>query len=132
MMDTVHKLPPLTPTTSPSRVHESGKAAQLPKKDQTPFANVLDQQAAVGEPLTFSAHAQTRLATRSIQLSTQQLARLEGGVQQAARKGAQDSLVMMDDLAFIVSVRNRTVVTAVDGAVKQGNVFTQIDSAVIV
>jgi flagellar operon protein len=132
MVDALLKLPPLPPTASSPSVRETQKTTQRPQKDQLPFADVLNRQAASCESLTFSAHAQARLATRSIQLTTQQIARLEDGVQQAAQKGAKDSLVMMDNLAFIVSVRNRTIVTAVDGAAKQGNVFTQIDSAVIV
>jgi len=72
------------------------------------------------------------LLSRSINLTGEQMARLQNGVSQAAQKGARESLVMMDNLAFIVSVTNRTVVTAVDKAASSGNVFTQIDSAVIV
>jgi flagellar operon protein len=132
MVDAIHKLPLLPPTTTPTSVGAPHKPTHLPKPEQAAFADVLDGQVATDEPLTFSAHAQSRLATRSIALDSQQLARLENGVQQAAQKGAKDSLVMMDNLAFIVSVRNRTVVTAVDGAAQQGNVFTKIDSAVIV
>lgn len=97
-----------------------------------PFSDVLNRELAGAERLNFSAHAQARLLSRHIALSEPQLARLEQGVNDAARKGARDSLVMLDNLAFIVSVKNRTVVTAVDGAQSSGNVFTQIDSAVIV
>src|ERR1041385_5117678 len=87
-------------------------------------------QAAAG--LKFSAHAQDRLASRQISLSASDLQRLEGGVSRAAAKGARESLVVKDDLAFVVSVTNRTVITAVAAASMRGNVFTNIDSAVIV
>jgi flagellar operon protein len=49
-----------------------------------------------------------------------------------AQKGGRESLVMMGDSALVVSVKNRTVVTALDKAQMRGNVFTNIDSAVII
>jgi flagellar operon protein len=81
--------------------------------------------------LRFSGHALDRLERRGISLDEQALARLEGGVTRAAAKGARDSLVMLDGTAFVVSVRNRTVVTAVDRQHMHEQVFTNIDSAVI-
>ena len=81
----------------------------------------------------FSSHAQQRLESRNIRLDEADLAKLQGAVDKAARKGARESLILMNsDLAFVVSVRNRTVITAVDGANLKENVFTNIDSAVIV
>jgi flagellar operon protein len=82
--------------------------------------------------LTFSRHAQERLQARKIQLNESDLANLQGAVNRAEEKGAKDSLVLMRDMAFIVSVRNRTVVTAMDSEHLKENVFTNIDSAVIV
>jgi flagellar operon protein len=83
------------------------------------------------EAVRFSAHAQTRLQSRQIALEDGQLQRLDGAVQKAASKGARDALVLMDDLAMVVSVKNRTVVTVVDRENLRQNVFTNIDSAVI-
>ena len=60
------------------------------------------------------------------------MSRLNDGVNKADAKGARESLILMDGLAFVVSVPNRTVVTAVDGPDQRGAVFTQIDSAVFV
>ncbi len=81
--------------------------------------------------LKFSAHAEERLKRRNIALAPGELERLKGAVDRAAAKGCCDSLVLMDDKAFVVSVKNRTVITAVDGqSVKEG-VFTNIDSAVV-
>lgn len=79
----------------------------------------------------FSAHAQTRLQSRRIALDEAQMGRLQGAVQKAASKGSRDALVLMDDLAMVVSVTNRTVVTVVDRENLKQNVFTNIDSAVI-
>ena len=81
--------------------------------------------------LKFSKHAQQRLESRNIQLNEADLSSLEQAVDLAERKGAQDSLVMLRDLAFIVNIANKTVVTALDGKGATGNVFTNIDSAVI-
>jgi flagellar operon protein len=82
--------------------------------------------------LKVSAHAQTRLQSRDIQLDAAKWERVLSGVERAAQKGAKESLVMVDDVALVVSVRNRTVITAVDQQHLKENVFTNIDSAVIV
>lgn len=102
-----------------------------PASGQTSFERVLEQATHKTIPLRFSKHAQTRLEERGMTLDAGRLERLEGAVEQAASKGARDSLVLMDDLALIVSVRNRTVVTAMDAASRKGNVFTNIDSVVL-
>ena len=78
----------------------------------------------------FSHHAEQRLMQRGIRLAPEALERIGGAIDKAAAKGAKDSLVLYKDLAFIVSVKNRTVVTAMDGDSMQDHVFTQIDSAV--
>ncbi len=82
--------------------------------------------------LKFSHHAQTRLESRNIQLSDEDVKELADAVDRASQKGSQDSLVLMKNVAYIVNVRNRTVVTAVDGDKLDENVFTNIDSAVLV
>lgn len=89
------------------------------------------QVPATSGDLRFSAHAQTRLSSRSIALSEAQMGRLTGAVQRAQTKGAKDALVLLDDLALVVSVKNKTVVTVVDKDNLKQNVFTNIDSAVI-
>jgi flagellar operon protein len=118
---------PTAPGAAP-RV-ESGKKVTA---GQLSFGQVLEANLAKSAELKFSAHAQQRIQSRNIQLSTQDLARLSQGVAQAAAKGSRESLVLKDDLAFVVSVKNSTVITAVDAGSMKGNVFTNIDSAVIV
>lgn len=82
--------------------------------------------------IKFSHHAETRLAQRGIRMNAEQLAKLEDAVKQAEAKGAKESLILTSDAAFIVNVKNRTVVTAIDHSSLHQHVFTQIDSAVIV
>ncbi|MCM1063536.1 MAG: flagellar protein [Eubacterium sp.] len=81
--------------------------------------------------LKFSKHALGRLNDRNIELSEGQLERLNEGAQKAGRKGIRDSLVIVDELAFIVNVPNQTVVTAMDSTETNENVFTNINGAVI-
>ena len=82
--------------------------------------------------LKLSGHAQTRLQSRNIELGQAQWDRVMQGVDKASLKGAKESLVMVDDVALVVSIKNRTVITAVDKEGMKDNVFTNIDSAVIV
>lgn len=83
------------------------------------------------QEVKFSKHAQERLNERNIQLNQQDLSHLHHAIAMAEKKGANDSLVLLRDMAFIVSVKNKTVVTAMHGESMKENVFTNIDSAVI-
>lgn len=94
------------------------------------FGKVLDQKLQ-GE-LKFSQHASARLKARNIELSANDLNKLAEAVDKARGKGARDSLILMNDLALVVSIKNNTVITAVDAQNLKENVFTNIDSAVIV
>lgn len=89
----------------------------------------LDQ---IRAPLRFSAHASQRLKERKIALDPQTLTRVNDAVDKAAAKGIEDTLVLTSEAALIVSVKNRTVVTAMDRNSIQGNVFTNIDGAIVV
>lgn len=82
--------------------------------------------------LKFSKHAGIRLEQRNISLSEAQLKRLSEGTRKADEKGIKESLMIMDDMAFIVNVKNNTVITAMDQTENSENVFTNIDGAVIV
>jgi len=94
------------------------------------FADVLSQTKQVA-PVKFSAHALQRVERRGIDVSPATLGRLNDGVERAAGKGARASVVFVDATAFVVSVPNRTVITAVDRDHMKQQVFTNIDSAVI-
>lgn len=95
------------------------------------FNDILNDKFNIGQDnVKFSKHASSRLETRNINLSDEQIKRLNGGVETARNKNINESLVMMDDLAFIVNVKNNTVVTTFAQG-ENGNVFTNIDGAVI-
>ena len=87
------------------------------------FAGVLDVQ--------FSKHAVQRVERRGLQIDAPTLQRLHDGLDRAAAKGARDAVVLVGDTAFVCSVQNRTVITAVGRDQLRSHVFTNIDSAVI-
>ncbi|HVB10871.1 MAG TPA: hypothetical protein VNM16_10955 [Bacillota bacterium] len=108
----------------------AGGGAPVPSAPRTggAFADSFRQAMA---PLKLSAHAAERLRQAGVTLGPEAMQSVEGAVGQAAAKGAQTALVLLGSLALVVSVPNRTVVTAVDGARMGQGVFTGIDTAVI-
>lgn len=116
---------PPAPASAPGR-----SSAASPARGGPAFAEVLEQ-ASSSQPLHFSRHALERVQRRGIELDPTTLSRLDEGVGRAAGKGSRDSVVLVDGTAFVVSVGNRTVVTAVGAQHMREHVFTNIDSAVI-
>jgi len=111
----------------------AGTPVQIPPTSGPSFRSVLEQQTGGGaQPLKFSAHAMQRLASRNIQLSGDDISRMNLMADKAAQKGAKQSLFMLGDVAMVVSIKNRTVITAVDQESMKENVFTNIDSAAII
>lgn len=96
------------------------------------FEEVLkSKQKSLGE-LKFSKHADSRLESRNITLTEEQKQRLEDGAEKARGKGIRESLVIVDKLAFIVNIKNNTVVTAMSQEESNEAIFTNIDGAVII
>lgn len=115
---------PVSPLGRPE-VRPVAGAAAAPAREGLDFASVL--RAEVGG-IRFSQHAQQRLQSRGVSLGERETARLKGAIGTLAQKGGRTSLVMLDSLAFVVSVPNRTVITAVQAP--EEAVFTNIDSAI--
>lgn len=116
-------------------LNQTGRAQQGNYvRDGLRFQDILSQKTAVPETdeVKFSKHAVSRLADRNIELTAQQMERLNLGAARAGAKGINESLVIVDSLAFIVNVPNHTVITAMDRAETDENVFTNIDGAVII
>jgi len=111
-----------------------GVPVQIPPPGGGSFRDVLRtaQAPAVSQPLKFSAHAQQRLESRNIRLTPDDVAKMNAMADKAAAKGSKQSLFMMRDVAMVVSIQNRTVITAVDQSSMKENVFTNIDSAAII
>jgi len=116
------------PIGAPAPSAAPQQPAPAAKRDGPSFAEVLGHKAGA---VQLSGHAKARIERRGIDLDPQTLARLEHGVDRAAAKGSRESVVLVDDVAFVVSVKARTVITAVDRASMRDHIFTNIDSAVI-
>lgn len=96
------------------------------------FDSLLKQKLAESDEIKFSKHAELRLQSRNISLTQVQKDKMKEAVTKAESKGVRDSLVLMDNLAFVVNVKNRTVITAANSNELKENVFTNIDGAVII
>ena len=82
--------------------------------------------------IRFTKHADARLTQRDIRLTDEQMTRLEEGTKKASDKGIKESLVLVDDLAFIVNTDKKMVITAIDQNSSEDNIYTNIDGAVII
>jgi flagellar operon protein len=114
---------------SSSAVRPGSQSAASPPRTTAGAASFADLLAQT-QKLRFSNHAQKRLDTRQINLTDDGLQRLTSAVEKAEKHGGRESLVMVDDMAFIVNVKDRLVVTAIDAKNRGDGVFTQIDSVV--
>ncbi len=124
---------PVAPTAPERRSDAPVRPGVTPTHGPS-FADTLKDAEGASKPagqLQFSKHALARIQRRGIDLDATTLGRLAEGVGRAAGKGSRDSLVLVDGTAFVVSVANRTVITAVGSEHMKDNVFTNIDSAVI-
>lgn len=123
---------------SPVVTGTPGIAGRIPQtKDAqqqtgTSFQDLLKQQLDKSSTVSFSKHAVKRAAEHNIELSEEKLERLNRGVQLASEKNLDDTLILVGSAAFLVNIRNNTVITAVDSSDMKGNVFTNIDGAVVV
>jgi flagellar operon protein len=117
------------PIISPKQVAGGSQQAVVGElsKPTEEFQSILQEKTG----LKFSNHAMGRLTDRGVNLDNATVDRLTKAVQIADKKGADQSLVLLDQLAFLVSVRNKTVITAVETANMKEGVFTKIDSAII-
>ena len=94
------------------------------------FAEVLNESQR-NEEVTLSAHAQERLKQQNITISQQDMKRITEATQIAEKKGSKESLMILRDLALVVNINNRTVITAVDKSRQKDRIFTNIDSTII-
>ena len=110
------------------------KSNQQKKEESLSFSEILAAKSTELEEngeLRFSKHAANRLQNRNIDLTDGQLKRLAEGTSKAGEKGIKESLVLVDDLAFIVNISNHTVITAMNQGDTDNHIFTNIDGAVI-
>jgi flagellar operon protein len=135
MMGGFSSIQQATETLVNNKNRESGGASDVSFQDilqQTKESIKAADRTEQSESVRFSKHADARLKQRDITLSDEQITRLNEGTQKAGLKGIKESLVILDNLAFIVNTENRTVVTAMDSTQSDENIYTNIDGAVII
>ena len=96
------------------------------------FGELLEKRLQDNQSLRFSAHAIKRLDQRQITITQQNMDRLNEGLSRVEKKGSQSSLLFMDGTAFVLSVPNKTIITALSPEATRENVFTNIDSVAVV
>ena len=114
------------PITADQGMAENGRGHGRPERNENQFAR--DLRAA---EVKFSAHAQKRMQLRGVEMTDSDRDKLTATIDRMAAKGAKDALILLRETALVVSVKNRTVITAVDEASAKENIFTNIDSAAI-
>lgn len=107
-------------------------ADKLQQTGEKSFKEMFSQELAGDRGISFSKHASQRLYSRGIELGADKLNAIADAVDKAAEKGSKETLILSDDTAFVVSVENRTIITAFDKENLREGVVTSIDSAVII
>lgn len=135
-LNRIENLIPTKPTEIKKSEGETGVSFKETLGEALKANNVADVKTIAAKKveapqLKFSNHAIERMQSRGISYSPQDLTRLGEAVQKAAAKGSKDTLVLMDQSALIVSVKNNTVVTVMDKNALKENVFTNIDSTIV-
>lgn len=105
------------------------KATQS-SSNSTSFQDILKSQANSDDEIQFSKHASMRIFSRNLNLDESQMARIKAGISKASEKGIKDSLVLIDDIALVVNVKSKTIITAIEN--ETDKVYSNIDGAVIV
>ena len=100
-------------------------------KNSTSFNDVLKNATNKKDGFVISNHAAERLKDRNISLNEVDMNRINEGINKAVEKGAKESLILYKDVVLVASVINRTIITAVDKESSKNNVFTNIDSVVL-
>lgn len=121
--------PPFMPIGGIEVLRNDGVSTnEFVENKESKFQTILNKEL---HEVKFSKHALERMKSRNINLSESDVEKLENAVSKAEEKGSYESLVVLNDFALVVSVKNRTVITAVDSLSSQ-NIFTNIDSAIFI
>ena len=112
-------------------IAERGKPPVKKSDNDSGFKEMFSRELAEDSEITFSRHASERLHSRGIELTREQLGEIATAIDKADQKGSRETLILTDDVALVVAVKNRTVITAFDRDNLREGVVTSIDSAVI-
>ena len=107
-------------------------ADKIEMSGEKSFKEMFSQELATDRSLSFSKHAHQRLYSRGITINEEKLNAIADAVDKAEEKGSRETLILSDETAFVVSIKNRTVITAFDKENLREGVVTSIDSAVVI
>jgi len=102
------------------------------KTDNADFKDILNKEISKKDSFVISKHAADRLKDRNISLNESDMNKINEGINKALEKGSNESLILYKDLVLVTSIKNRTIITAVDKDSSKGNVFTNVDSVVLI
>ena len=100
-------------------------------RSTTNFKDVLSKTVSNNDSFMISNHAAERLQNRNISLNSADMNKINEGINKAEEKGSKECLILYKDVALVTSIKNRTIITAMDKESSKGNVFTNIDSVVM-
>ena len=115
------------PLSGPPR---HGTSVSKTKNSET-FQELLNSKLEKQSSITFSSHASERLRSRNITIGQEDLNRISTAVGKADEKGSRNALVLMDSLAFVVNIKNKTIITAMTGDQMRDKIVTNIDSTIL-
>lgn len=122
----------INPPLSTGKVQPNNVRNNVAGAKGVDFDNFLQQAIDKTSGIKFSKHAEMRMQSRNIDLTQVQKDKIGEAVSKAQQKGVKDSLVILDNVAFVVNVPSKTVITAVNNSELKENVFTNIDGAIFV
>lgn len=125
---------PISTPTAAGKMQNPAKPGEFANKLESLLNNPLEKEITPAQPLAlkFSNHAVERMQSRGIHFPPTTLQKIENAVNRASEKGARETLVIAEDAAMIVNIENKTVVTVMDKKMLKENIFTNIDTAVMV
>lgn len=95
------------------------------------FDRVLKQQINKKDTFVVSGHAAERLQSRNINLNEEDMKTINEGINKAEEKGCVNSVILYKNAALVTSIKNRTVITVMDKDNSKDNIFTNVDSVVL-
>lgn len=104
---------------------------QTKESKRTSFDEILNKKVREKDGFVISNHAALRLKERNINFNESDMKSINEGINKAEAKGCKQALILYKDTALVTSIKNRTIITAVNSKDNGENVFTNIDSAVI-
>ena len=131
------KITPMINNSLPSPIRRTADEHRSPSQkvgasgSAGSFAVILEDQQQDNTNVKLSIHAQERLKQQNINISSQDMGKISDAADRAEKKGSRESLMLLRDLALVVNINNRTVITAVDKTRQKERIFTNIDSTVI-